>query len=792
MINRRTASIFLAALVAASVLFGLAPRLLAGAAGDGLNFPGASGGASGGGGGGTDLTGLGTNNRVMRWDGTDTAQGSGVTLSDTDDATGYNTIQVDGGTAAAVGLGLDDDANTGLFATADTSVSTAIGGTERSRATASGLDLGTLQLLLGSAIGTSDVGVKRSAAGVLQVTDGSSGLGSLYASTATLGVNTTSGAQFKMNAYTDLGLVEGDGTIGATNLNVAGALRATNISLWTTETGAFNTDNTALRWLYAVSGSGVWQGSDGQFGWSSSAGGSGDASAGHDTGLARGAAGRVHVSDGSTGQGSLAARMIAATSASYADMQTFMTGQGLTTANTLTLDMTEAALPKRSYAFSSTGADYGWAWQFVRYRGTAASPAAVTNGDLIASIQGRGSYGASDLECTAINFEVDGTVTGTNDMPGRITFSTTVDGASTTTEKWRIDNSGALSGRHAGSLLNWTTGLGAINHITGPTDQNLVLMAPSSRSVTIGANGAAMLAVSSGGANLSVSGATYKQESVEIVSNIQGGRLTLDSADPAPTADQTAKTTLYFLPYSDDRVTVYDGSGNRVVRTFTSLTLTTASHFTTASKVYDIWAYDNSGTLALDFTAWTSDTARATAIARVGGMWTKSGDSTRRYLGTVRTTGSTQLEDSVSNRYVWNVDNRLPCALSKVESTANWNYTTATYRAANGDTANAVSTVCGVADAAIRVQVFGLTSNSTSNVVAHVGVGVDSTSSNSAQADTGAANNGAFCSMVAVYQAVPAVGKHTYTWLEYSAATGTTTWYAGSNAQSGITATWQR
>lgn len=50
---------------------------------------------------GTDLTGLGVDNRIARWDGTDTIQSSGVTLDDSDNATGFQSISVTNTTDAA-------------------------------------------------------------------------------------------------------------------------------------------------------------------------------------------------------------------------------------------------------------------------------------------------------------------------------------------------------------------------------------------------------------------------------------------------------------------------------------------------------------------------------------------------------------------------------------------------------------------------------------------------------------------------------------------------------------------
>jgi len=66
----------------------------------------------------------------------------------------------------------------------------------------------------------------------------------------------------------------------------------------------------------------------------------------------------------------------------------------------------------------------------------------VQSGDSLASFVGEGYDGASYIAAARIDFSVDGTP-GTNDMPGRLVFATTADGAAIPTEKMRIDKDGA-------------------------------------------------------------------------------------------------------------------------------------------------------------------------------------------------------------------------------------------------------------------------------------------------------------------------------------------------------------
>ena len=71
-------------------------------------------------------------------------------------------------------------------------------------------------------------------------------------------------------------------------------------------------------------------------------------------------------------------------------------------------------------------------------KGSSASPAAVSSGDHIGTLECRGYDGTNYVLGAEIRGEVDGTP-GTNDMPGRLVFSTTKDSESSPTEAVRID-----------------------------------------------------------------------------------------------------------------------------------------------------------------------------------------------------------------------------------------------------------------------------------------------------------------------------------------------------------------
>ena len=80
-------------------------------------------------------------------------------------------------------------------------------------------------------------------------------------------------------------------------------------------------------------------------------------------------------------------------------------------------------------------------FELCRSSNSAGGAGVVASGDVIARIECLGNDGSAYRSAARIEAAVDGTP-GTNDMPGRLVFSTTADGASSPTERMRITNSG--------------------------------------------------------------------------------------------------------------------------------------------------------------------------------------------------------------------------------------------------------------------------------------------------------------------------------------------------------------
>lgn len=87
----------------------------------------------------------------------------------------------------------------------------------------------------------------------------------------------------------------------------------------------------------------------------------------------------------------------------------------------------------------------------AKTRGTSVgSLTSVQSGDLLGSIWFQGADGTALVRGGVIECVVDGTP-GTSDMPGRLVFSTTADGASSPTERMRIGQNGYMKASNTGS-----------------------------------------------------------------------------------------------------------------------------------------------------------------------------------------------------------------------------------------------------------------------------------------------------------------------------------------------------
>lgn len=261
------------------------------------------------------------------------------------------------------------------------------------------------------------------------------------------------------------------------------------------------------------------------------------------------------------------------------------------------------------------------------------------------------------------------------------------------------------------------------------------------------------------------------------VSNIQmpsicNGRLTLTSGTPITISDTTS-STLYFTPYRGNRVTLYDGT-RWSMHSFSEISL---SLTITSGKNYDVFVYSNSGTLTLELSAaWAGDTSRTDALTTLNGVYVKSADNTRRYLGTIRASASNTVADSRATRLLWNAYNRVSKLVYITHSTGSWSYTTAIFRPSNNDTTKFVGVVTGLAEQTFYTKIAQLIS--TGGAAFFIGVCPNCTASTGA--GYGYIANAASQMVQAHFYEMPAAGYNYYQWTELGNA-GTITVYGNAD-----------
>lgn len=276
---------------------------------------------------------------------------------------------------------------------------------------------------------------------------------------------------------------------------------------------------------------------------------------------------------------------------------------------------------------------------------------------------------------------------------------------------------------------------------------------------------------------------------------IPGGRLSLSSTLSVPISDLSAQGTLYYLPHLDSKIQIY--SGNRWITydigTGISLSLT---GLTTGTN-YDVYAIVSSGSPALATTAWTNATTRATALAQQDGVYVQSGTTTRRYLGTIRTSAASQCSDTTAQRFCWNYYHQQRRPLYKVDGgVTSYTYASTTYQQARAQTANKVEIVCGVMGSMFDMTCHSYSTHGTAGQGGITAIGYDAV--DFVAPAYGWTIAGFSFSQVAS-QPVTAVGRaagysgigfRTLYWIERIFSTGTVTFFNGTD-RAGIQGWWE-
>lgn len=271
------------------------------------------------------------------------------------------------------------------------------------------------------------------------------------------------------------------------------------------------------------------------------------------------------------------------------------------------------------------------------------------------------------------------------------------------------------------------------------------------------------------------------------INGIDQGRLTYESGVAVPDADLQNCQTLYYTPYNGNTVALYDATAG-IWRLYTFAEISLDITGLSADTAYDIVLSLSGSTLTLESQAWTDPLTLPTRDMQ-NGVLVQAGDPTKRLVGSILMTSvAGRGADTYSFRGISNVTNPVPRSLIHFGQ-GTWNYTTATLRQANADPQNQVTAFACVAGRAVALTLQVTASNTNAAVGRYVAIGQNDTTAVATgclyQGSTGAAAD--VLPMTATYHRVLTGGRVDLTWLEYSQATGTTTFIgADTVTQNGL------
>lgn len=321
------------------------------------------------------------------------------------------------------------------------------------------------------------------------------------------------------------------------------------------------------------------------------------------------------------------------------------------------------------------------------------------------------------------------------------------------------------------------------------------------------------IVIDTDGTNWVSQGKNWHPELIPNPFSLPKGRLTLVTATPILTSDQTAKTTVFYTPYQGNTIMLPDANGDWALYQFSEVSQTLADNTkspaaTTANNNYDYFGWLDGTTFRVTRgPAWSSATTRGTgagtseltlldgALVNANAISNGPGASLGLFLGTIRTNGSNQVEmvfgpasnSTGNNLFLWNYYNRIDIFSFAFDSTDTWDYTTATWRGTNGNTIQRFNVVVGVNEDRLECSYQAYVKGTTNGNGATCGVGLDSTSALASGCTPG------FFSAISATVAPQTIratlvgllglGSHFLQALERSTAAGTTSWFGDNGDQ---------
>ena len=296
-----------------------------------------------------------------------------------------------------------------------------------------------------------------------------------------------------------------------------------------------------------------------------------------------------------------------------------------------------------------------------------------------------------------------------------------------------------------------------------------------------------------------------------------GGRLTLTTLTPVLAAAVTAATTIFYTPYFNDVLPIYDGTTLQASST-AQLTMSLDNSVPVSSTNSDGFAVNDAGTRRIGTgPAWTSNTARGagagtTELSRKDGIWTNANIissvrygslavsavavNTATYLGTFRTTATPgQTEQSFARApslggtedklYLWNLYNRVVITTIVMDATDSWTYTgNSVWRSSDNSATMRVSFVRGLNEDGVEAVFNGACDGTAPALPADgaSGIGLDATNAYTGLVGyLGLASlpSGNLTPIIAFYQGYPGLGYHFLQAIEFTSSAAQATTFFG-------------
>jgi hypothetical protein len=291
--------------------------------------------------------------------------------------------------------------------------------------------------------------------------------------------------------------------------------------------------------------------------------------------------------------------------------------------------------------------------------------------------------------------------------------------------------------------------------------------------------------------------------SVSDLPHTMEGRLSLTSNDAAPSADVTGASTVYWVPYKGNVVTLWDGTQWKNYTLSAQLSLSLSGM--TPNLPHDVYMIISGGVPAISRLGWLNSTSRGVGSSAIttldGRVVNNTNGRSQLYLGTFYAQSGTTTSDSGGGvttqvggqRFLWNNYNRIRAQASVIDTTDSWSYTTQTIRQAQAVAGNKVEMVVGLLEDVVEASLTcSLTMQNNSTQFAAAGIGIDSTTTFSGcrqRTNIGVNSSVGQVLNARMSQFFSTVGYHYLSWNE-KGATGTCTWNGDLNdTQSGLIAT---